>query len=94
MDWIIKIEDMPRLRIKAIYRPSTFEIVVNGEYKLGTGVWTTMCSKTNTANIKEIEILTDLLYCVYNMLIERVSKLDELEKTFNFIKEIKIEEED
>lgn len=91
MNWIIKIENKPNLRLNIEYQPSTLELILNGEYKLKTGVWTNMCSINSTCNI-DLEKLQELLYETYENLNERVEKLDELNKTFKFIREIEINE--
>jgi hypothetical protein len=93
MNWIIKIENKPNLRINVKFRPQSESIIFIGQYKIPkTNEWVDFNHKFESMDIT-IEKIQEAMLEVYDGLKKIVDAYENLLEGFKFIKVIEIREE-
>jgi hypothetical protein len=91
MYWIVKIENKPNQRIMVKFDPMKELLYFIGQYKIRV-LWIDFSQEEYSMNIT-LEVIQDLLFNVYEKMNERLKVHEDLNKSFNAIKEIEINEE-
>lgn len=91
MEWIIKIEKKPTLRIKVKFDPKSELIYFIGQHKTNLN-WTDFSEESTPMKTDFVKI-QEILFKVYEKLNERFIVYEDLSKTFHEFNVIEIKED-
>ena len=92
MEWQVKIEGHPKQRILISFDPQGEMISFCGQYSIRNH-WIDFSMETHSMEI-DLEIIQSLIEKVYDTMNKRVKVYEDLDKSFDVIKEVKIQGEE
>jgi hypothetical protein len=93
MKWIVKIENQPNQRISVEFDPLNDSIIINGQYKMHNVVWFNFSSESHSIDI-DLDGLRELLAKVVKLMEKRIQAYEDINESFNVIKEVGMPEEE
>lgn len=92
MNWIIKIENEPKQRIKVTFLPLAEIVTITGEFK-SKNDWVVFSSRNHNMKI-DLEQLQIEMSRVVEEMRKRINEYENLNKGFSVIKEVAFDEEE
>lgn len=92
MEWIIKLENKPNLRIRVVFMPMNEALVFYGQYKPYNKEWVNFSEDDCNMNV-DLETIQNTIKKVYDSMKERLDAYENISEGFSSIKLIEIKED-
>jgi hypothetical protein len=91
MEWQIRIEGQPKQRILVVFDPEKEQINFNGQYSI-KNKWVNFSNEVYGMDI-DLETIQLMIGNVYDKMKKRLDVYEDLNKSFNVIKMVEIQDE-
>lgn len=91
MEWIVKINNQPSEQILVKFDPLKDMLIVYGQYRVHNKGWTNFSEEVHSIDI-DLDGLRELLAKVLKLMEKRIQSYEDINESFNVIKEIALEE--
>jgi hypothetical protein len=92
MNWTVKFENKPNIRVNVLFEPLKDSVVFYGQSKEKMG-WYDFVKEEHAPFVLDLEKVQEIIYSIYNKLISKIESYENINNIFDVIKVVEINDE-